>query len=121
MTTNQALVRTFLEAWGSGDLDSAADLIAGDVTFDGPNQHVAGRDGYLEALAAFAAKVTGLDIVSVVAEGDEVMALYNVVVPPFGEIPSAEHFTVTDGRIRTDRLIFDTGIFARPPAQPAST
>jgi ketosteroid isomerase-like protein len=121
MTSNQGIVRAFLQAWGSGNLDSVADLVADDVIFDGPNQHVTSRDDYLGALGAFAAKVARLDILSVVAEGDEVMALYTVEVPPFGRIPTAEHFTITDGRIHTDRLIFDTGIFARPPAaQPAS-
>jgi hypothetical protein len=118
MRSNQAVVRTFLQAWGSGNLRSVADLVADDVIFDGPNQHVTNRDDYLSALAAFAAKVTGLDILSVVAEGDEVMALYTVAVPPFGRIPTAEHFTITDGRIRTDRLVFDTGVFARPPRSP---
>ena len=111
MTEHQAPVvvaRAFTEAWTSRDFTTAAGYLADDVIFDGPINHSTGAKDYLQGLTAFAQTVTGLKILAVLGDDAQALIMYEVTTGPFGTLTCAEHLTVRDGKIQTDRLTFDT-------------
>jgi len=54
-------------------MDAAAGYLAADVVSDGPVNHVAGAERYMEALGRFARAVIGLDVIA--ALGDDEQAI----------------------------------------------
>ncbi|HEX5506320.1 MAG TPA: nuclear transport factor 2 family protein [Thermomicrobiales bacterium] len=118
--TPAALARAFTAAWASHDLDAAAAYVADDVTFDGPMNHLRGKAAYLEALGGFAEVVTGVEIIAAIGDDTQALIMYDLATAPFGTLTSAELLTFRDGKIRADRLIFDTHLMrqaatSRPP------
>lgn len=106
------VVRGYIEAYTSNDVAAAATYLAGDVDFDGPFAHATSAaefigDGSGPGLAAWAKNLTGVRFIAALAEGDEVLAMYDVATRPFGTLRTASHFTVRNGKIQTEKIIFD--------------
>lgn len=99
---------SFTRAWTSHDLDQAAGHLADDVAYDGPVNHVVGRQAYLVALERFARIVTGLELIAALGDDEQALLMYRVTTAPFGELTCGERVTVREGRILTDELAFDT-------------
>ncbi len=57
---------------------------------------------------AIPANLTGLTMIAAMVEGDEVLAMYQVHTRGFGTLLTASHFTVNDGMIHEERIVFDT-------------
>ncbi len=106
--TPLAVGLAFTEAWTSHDLASAARYVADDVVFDGPMAHLTGFEAYMEGLARFAQAITGMQVVAAFGDDEQGLIMYEVTTGPFGTLRCAECFTVTDGKIQTDKLTFDT-------------
>ena len=106
--TPLAVALAFTEAWTGHDLTTAAGYLAEDVVFDGPMNHSTGAEAYLAGLATFARAVAGMRIVAALGDDEQSLVMYEVTTGPFGTLRCAERFTVTDGKIRTDTLTFDT-------------
>jgi SnoaL-like domain len=102
------LALAFTEAWTGHDLTTAAGYLSDDVVFDGPMNHTAGADAYVEGLAAFARAVTGMRVVAALGDDHQALIMYEVDTAPFGTLTCAEHLTIRDGKIHADRLTFDT-------------
>jgi ketosteroid isomerase-like protein len=99
---------TFLGAWARNDMDTVVTLLAQDVSFESPQHRLAGRDAVAAAMGEFAQVVTGIDLLVATATGAEVIVMYDMHTAPFGTLRVAEHFTVRDGLIAADQLVFDT-------------
>lgn len=110
--TSTAVVQAYLSAYTHNDIETASSLLAEDMRFDGPfvscssAQEFIG-DGEGPGLAAWAKNLTGYTMTAAMAEGDSVLAVYDVHTRPFGTLPTASHFTVRNGKISTERVIFD--------------
>ena len=98
----------FTKAWTSHEMDAAAGYLADDVVFDGPINHSTSAKAYLEGLRGFASAVTSLKVIAAAGDDTQALIMYEVTTGPFGTLTCAEHFTLRDGKIQTDRLTFDT-------------
>jgi hypothetical protein len=107
-TTPLAVGVAFTRAWTSHDLATAATYVADDVVFDGPLSYATRVEAYMAGLAAFAQTVTGVQILAAFGDDEQGLIMYEVTTGPFGTLRCAEHFTVKDGKIQTDKLTFDT-------------
>jgi ketosteroid isomerase-like protein len=111
MTTQSALdvVVAYTEAWAGRDLPAAAGHLADDVVFDGPVARDESARPLLQGLERFVAQIApGWNRLAALAEGDQVMLMYEVFLPSGKPIRTAEHFTVRDGRIRSETIVFDS-------------
>jgi limonene-1,2-epoxide hydrolase len=98
----------YIEAFGKRDMETAARYVADDIEFRSPMTRISGADGYLEAVGGFAQHVDGVDILAAVGDGENAMIMYEMRTGPFGTVPAADHFVIRDGRIASNRLVFDT-------------
>jgi hypothetical protein len=89
-------------------MTAAARFVADDIAFESPRVQLHGAAAYLEAVGGFAQAVTGLDVIAVLGDGEQVLAMYDMHTAPFGTIRAADHFTIRDRRIVKDLLVFDT-------------
>jgi len=101
------IARAFTQAWTSGDMTTAANYLADDVTFDGPINHSRGKQEYITGLSAFAQRASDLNILAVLGDDEQAMILYELTTGP-QRATYAERLTFRDGKIQTDRLIFDS-------------
>ena len=91
----------FIETLPRQDMAAASRYLAEDVIFEGPMTRFSAAGPYLEAMGEFSKAVAGVDIVASIG-------VYEMRTEPFGTLRAMEYFTVRDGRIRTDMLVFDT-------------
>jgi hypothetical protein len=105
-----AIAQAFTEAWTSGDMDTAASYVAEDVIFDGPLGHVEGKDAYIEGLKGLAQAValTGVRVLAAFGDESQALIMYELLTSRFGALTCAKLLTFHDGKIRTDRLTFDS-------------
>lgn len=112
------VVLSYHRAWTSGDIDRAMTRVAEDIVCRAPGQDLVGKDAYRAFLAGFAPLLTGLTDVAGVADGDDhVILFYYPHTSTTSTAPAAEHFTVHDGAIVENLLVFDRLSFA-PPGAP---
>lgn len=107
MSSTTEIARAFTEAWTSGDMTTAASYLADDVTFDGPITHTSGKQDYLAGLGAFAQRASDLTILAVLGDEEQAMVMYELTTGP-QRSTYAERLTFHEGKIQTDRLIFDS-------------
>jgi ketosteroid isomerase-like protein len=105
-----SLVTTYVKAWTSGDFDTARSTLRDDVTFVGPQGAADGIDGCMRGLQGLEQIVEASEQRKVVADGDDVCLVYDLVTTSAGTIPTAGWFQVRDGKVATIRAFFD----ARP-------
>ncbi len=118
------VVRGYLDAYTSNDISAAATYLADDFDFEGPFVHATSAkdfigDGTGPGLAAWAKNLTGMHVTAAFAEDNEVIAIYDVHTAPFGTLRTASYFTVRDGKIQTEKIIFDPTTIHRAKAQTA--
>jgi SnoaL-like domain len=116
--TPVALARAFTEAWTGHDMDAAAGYLADDVAFDGPMNSSRGKAAYMQALTTFARAVTGAKIIAAFGDDTRALIMHELTTAPFGTLTSAELLTFRDGKIRADRLTFDTHNVRQAAGQP---
>ena len=115
MTSRDALgvVEKYKQAFGSGDVAGARSLLADDLHFQGPFDEFHNADDYLQSLAKLAPIVKGTDVKKVLADGDDVVTIYDLRTnTPAGTSAIAEWATVKDGKIAELRAYFDARPFA---------
>ncbi|MGW3352148.1 nuclear transport factor 2 family protein [Nonomuraea rubra] len=98
----------FIEAFGRRDLAAVSLHLAEDVVFESPRGTIEGASAVVEAIGQFAEVVAAVKILSVLGNDEEAMIMYDMVTGPFGTLRAADHLAVRDGRIISDRLVFDT-------------
>jgi ketosteroid isomerase-like protein len=107
------VIARYHEALGSGDLEGARALLRDDVRFTGPFESFEDADAYLAAVQKLWTIVASIDVRHVSADGDEVVALYDMVTEtPAGTQLVCEWYGVDGDRIAWIRALFDTAPFA---------
>lgn len=108
------LATAFLDAFTGGDAETLATLLADDFCFDGPIAHYRGAEEFLTGSRRF---VEGLQPGwrSVAAFGDahEALLLYDLTLRTGAAMRIADHFTVADGRITAEAILWDTAAMRR--------
>ncbi|KAB8195355.1 DUF4440 domain-containing protein [Nonomuraea phyllanthi] len=98
----------FIEAFARHDRAAMARRLADDIVFESPRGAIAGARAVLEAIGQFAEAVAEVKIISVLGDDEQALIMYDMVTGPFGTLRAADHLVVQDGRITSDRLVFDT-------------
>jgi limonene-1,2-epoxide hydrolase len=108
MSAALEVARAFEAAWQAKDLDKARTYLADDVVFDSPFGHETTAEGAISQYAGFAQTVTA-PAHEIAAFGDDTNALLMSEVPTsvFGQVVSAAHYTVREGKITSDRIVYD--------------
>jgi ketosteroid isomerase-like protein len=105
---SRSIAARCLASWTSGDLDGLRELLADDVTFDGPLGHTEGADDYVSGVARMARMVTAAEQQQLIADGDEVVILYELIThDPPARIPTAGVYRIRDGKVASVRAFFD--------------
>jgi ketosteroid isomerase-like protein len=109
MATNDAksIATDMLAAWTSGDFARTRALLHDDATFDGPLGETRGGDRYIEGVRGFAKTIDRAEIHKVIAEGDDVCVVYDLVTRTGTAIPTVGIYRVEDDRVRSVRAYFD--------------
>jgi ketosteroid isomerase-like protein len=105
----------YLDAFTSGDVDRAAELLTDDFSFAGPLQQTEGKDAFLEGARHLAPLVRGHTMLRQWEDGDEVCSIYEFAIETpagAGSVLMSEWSRVRDGRLASSRLVFDTAAFA---------
>lgn len=108
------IVLDYHRAWTSGEIDTAMSRVAEDVVCQAPGEQVNGKDAYRAFLAGFAPALTGLSDVATFADDDRVALFYYPHTAATSSALAAEHFTVRDGKIAENLLVFDRLSFSPP-------
>jgi SnoaL-like domain len=113
------VVLAYTEAWAGKDLETAARYLADDVVFDGASARYASAAPLVQGLGRFVTQIAaGWKQLVSLAQGEQVMLMYEVFLPSGKPIRLAEHFVVRDGKIQSETLVFDTMALREAQAQP---
>ena len=97
----------YYHAWTGKDLDRAMSYVAEDVVCENPTGRIEGLEAFRQFMTPFAQMLTGSDLLGAYGDADTAVLVYNPHTTLVADAPSAERFTVRDGRIVHDLLIFD--------------
>jgi ketosteroid isomerase-like protein len=112
--SSAAVVRTYLDAFASGDLDGVASLVTDDFSFAGPILQSEGKAAFIEGSRTAQAIAAGYTMLRQFEDGDEVVSIYEFEVgPPAtpGKVLMTEWNTIRGGKLASTRLVFDTAQF----------
>lgn len=112
--TPYEIVKSYHQAWTSGDIEKAMTHVAEDVACRAPGVDLHGKDAYRGFIAGFAPALTGIGDIAGFADGDRVALFYYPQTAATSTAPAAECFTVRDGRISESVLIFDRLSYGPP-------
>jgi ketosteroid isomerase-like protein len=110
-TDAESVATDCLQAWTTGDLETARSLVHDDVTFVGPLDTADGIDAYMSGLQELAKIVRGADQKKVIAAGDHVCIVYDLLVASSRPVPTAAWYHVRDGKIASVSAFFDARSF----------
>ncbi|ESY70563.1 MULTISPECIES: nuclear transport factor 2 family protein [Mesorhizobium] len=102
------IATAFTTAWTSHDLEKAASYVAEDVVFDGPMQKSTGKEPYLKGLTKLSQDVTGVRMIAAFGDDRQALLMYDLMTKSSGALSCAKHLTVSDGKIHSDKLTFDS-------------
>ncbi|TPI51899.1 nuclear transport factor 2 family protein [Mesorhizobium sp. B3-1-7] len=111
----RSLVTCLAEALNARDLVRARSYLADDLHFVGMfGPPIDGPDAYIAAMARLGAQQT---TVKCLVEGDEVACQYYLALPsrPSTPIFCCGWFTISDGRIKSLRVVFDPTPLGKTP------
>ena len=96
----------YYQAWTGKDLDEAMRYVAEGVVCENPTGRIEGLEAFRQFMTPFAQMLTGSDLLGAYGDADTAVLVYNPHTL-VADAPSAERFTVRDGGIVHDLLIFD--------------
>jgi len=112
--SNSDIFTSFLEAFTSGEIGTALNMITDDFTFSGPILQAEGKDAFAEGAQMAAAVATGFTMHRQVEQGDNVVSMYDFELgapASVGKVTMTEWNTIRDGKIASSRVFFDTAEF----------
>lgn len=112
--SSAAVVRSYLDAFTSGDIDGAMALLADDFSFAGPMVQSEGKQEFVEGSQAAQAIAKGYTMQRQFEDGDDVVSIYEFELgapATPGTVLMIEWNTVRDGKLASSRLVFDTAQF----------
>jgi ketosteroid isomerase-like protein len=98
----------FLDAFARRDLSALTGYLADDVVFESPRLQVTGAKAVAAVMGQFAQAVTGVKVIAAFGDDREALLMYDMETVLFGTVRAADHLIVQDGKIKSDRLVFDT-------------
>ncbi len=114
METAYDTVRNYHRAWTGGDIERAMTYVADDVTCRAPGVDLDGKPAYREFIGGFAPALTGIGDIAEFTDGARVALFYYPQTAATSTTPAAECFTVRDGKITENVLIFDRLSYGPP-------
>jgi hypothetical protein len=116
MTESQsAALQTALayhRAWTSHDFELAMTYVAEDIVCQAPAGPVIGAKAFREFMSPFSQLVTHAALFAAFGDDQVAVLMYDTDTIAVKDAPGAECLTVTDGKIRHLRIIFDRVPFA---------
>ncbi len=115
MGSKGLLFGKYLDAFTSGNIDEAKELVAEDYSFVGPMMQAEGKTAFFEGAAGLRTIVDGYKMLHQWEDGDEVCSIFEFKIKSpvgGGAVLMSEWATVRDGKLAASRLIFDTAAFA---------
>ena len=107
MDTKQ-VVTNYHNAWTSGNMEAARVYLADDLDFKGSIDTFRRADDFIAALTMFQKMIQKINLIQSFFSEDSAALLYDCdTMSPAGVIRTAEFFTITDGKIKSIRLVFD--------------
>jgi ketosteroid isomerase-like protein len=103
----KSIATDMLAAWTSGDFARTRALVHDDATFDGPLGQTRGGDRYVEGVRGFAKMIDRAEIHKVIAEGNDVCVVYDLVTRAGAVIPTVGIYRVEEDMVRSVRAYFD--------------
>lgn len=110
-------VLAYHRAWTSGDLDDAMTYVADNIFCRAPDSDISGKDAYRDYLGEFLGVFTGWTHVGAFGDEEHAVLFYYPHTEVTNTAPAAEHFTVRDGLIAENLLVFDRLSYAPPQEQ----
>jgi hypothetical protein len=104
----RAVVQAYHRGWTNKRFDESIRLLAPQLRVETPINEYPTRESFAHALASFGALVDRVELLADLAEGEEAILLYDMVVRGVGTMRIAEHFTVKSGHVARLRQIHDT-------------
>ena len=104
----------YLNAFTSGDIGAAKELVAEDFSFNGPMLQANNKETFFAGAAGLKSMVDGYRMLRQWEDGDEVCSVYEFKIKSpvaRGSVLMSEWTTVRDGKLAASRLIFDTAAF----------
>ena len=106
--TPKETMQSYFTHWNDGAFDELQALFADDVDFAGPMGTARGPQECRRGLEGVASMTTDRRVITMLAEGDEVITWFELHAEGIAPIPVANRATVgQDGRIRRIRVAFD--------------
>ena len=107
MDTKQ-IVTSYHDAWTSGDVAKARVYLADDLDFQGSIDTFRRADDFIVTLTIFQKMIQKINLIQSFFSESGCALLYDCdTMSPAGVIRTAEFFTITDGKIKSIRLVFD--------------
>lgn len=97
----------YYQAWTGKDIDRAMSYVDDGIVCEAPTGRMEGIDRFREFMTPFAQMLTGADLIAAFGDDETAVLMYNPHTTLVADAPSAERFTVRDGRIVHDLLVFD--------------
>jgi hypothetical protein len=113
-----AVALAYHRAWTSNNLDEALRHVSDDIVCDAPSGQLRGIDQYRPFLTNFVPRVTGYDIIAALGDGKTAVLVYDLHTILVSSGLTCECFTVEDGRITRNRLVFDQTPYTAARQQP---
>jgi hypothetical protein len=102
------VVTNYHNAWIGGEMKTARDFLADDLDFQGSIETFRRADDFIAALTMFQKMLRGVNLIQSFFSESGAALLYDCsTMSPAGVIRTSEFFTVTDGKIKSIRLVFD--------------
>jgi hypothetical protein len=99
----------YLDALLAKDLGTAARYLAEDFVFQGPIRQYRSAREFLTGFAAFAESIRpGWRRIAACGDAQDAVLMYDLALISGGALRVADHYTVTDGKLQTETLVFDT-------------
>jgi hypothetical protein len=98
---------TYYHAWTGKDIDRAMTYVADDIVCEAPTGRIEGVERFRQFMGPFAQMLTSADLIAAFGDDETAVLVYNPHTTLVQHAPSAECFTVKDGRILHSLLVFD--------------
>ncbi len=101
------IMQRYFETWNERDFDAFEAQLAEDITFSGPLGTARGAAEYRRGMEGLAKRMTRTEVVTMVAEGPDVITWFNLHTGEAEPVTVANWARVEDGRIQRVRVAFD--------------
>jgi len=102
-----SVATAYYHAWTGKDVDRAMTHVADDVVCEAPTGRIEGVEAFRQFMAPFAQMLTSSDLIAAFGDDRTAVLIYNPHTTLVEDAPSAECFSVEDGRIVHSLLVFD--------------